>query len=244
MTVDPLEETYERLFKFYGPQGWWPAGTAFEVAVGAVLTQNTNWQNVERAIANLKREKALSARAISAMRKSRLARLIRPAGYFNVKAGRLKALVGFIVREHGGSMRRMAGVGTALMRERLLSVHGVGPETADSILLYALGKPVFVVDAYTKRVLSRHGLAWEGISYAECQGLFHRAFPARGANPGEGEMVPFFNEYHALFVRVGKERCRPRAPLCGGCPLEGLGRGRPSGGPGRGIKKLVVLGGS
>lgn len=213
--VEILEEMYEKLHAHYGPQGWWPGRTPFEVAVGAVLTQNTNWQNVERAIKGLRAHKALSARAIHTMPARRLAALIRPAGYFNVKAKRLRAFVDFLVSEYGGSMKRMAGDSLPHLRQRLLAVHGVGHETADSILLYALNQPVFVIDAYTKRVLSRHGLMEHDAAYGDFQGLFH----GRYLESARRDIVPFFNEYHALFVAVGKERCRPRRPLCGGCPL-------------------------
>jgi len=210
-----LDEMYEKLHAHYGPQGWWPGRTPFEVAVGAVLTQNTNWQNVERAIKSLRAHGALSARAIHAMPVRGLAALIRPAGYFNVKAKRLRAFVDFLVSEYAGSMKRMAADSLQHLRHRLLAVHGVGPETADSILLYALHKPVFVIDAYTKRVLSRHGLMEFHASYDDLRGLFHGRYLE---SPGR-DIVPFFNEYHALFVAVGKERCRPRRPLCGGCAL-------------------------
>lgn len=213
--VKILDEMYERLHAHYGPQGWWPGRTPFEVAVGAVLTQNTNWQNVERAIKSLRAHKALSARAIHAMPVQRLSSIIRPAGYFNVKAKRLRAFVDFLVSEYAGSMKRMAGDSLPHLRPRLLAVHGVGPETADSILLYGLHKPVFVIDAYTKRVLSRHGLMEYHAPYDDFQGLFH----GRYLHSKKRGVVSLFNEFHALFVAVGKERCRPRRPLCGGCPL-------------------------
>lgn len=216
--MDVLQEIYEKLFSRFGPQRWWPGDTPFEVAVGAVLTQNTNWGNVERAVANLKRAGALSARRMHVMPKDELAALIRPAGYFNVKAARLKSFVDFLVLRHGGNMKRMGRAPLGVLREELLGVNGVGPETADSILLYALEKPVFVIDAYTKRVLSRHGIMERGESYEAFQGLFHGRF----ANPVHEGRVAFFNEYHALFVAVGKTFCRPRDPLCGSCPLEGV----------------------
>jgi endonuclease-3 related protein len=208
-----LMSMYGRLLDRFGPQGWWPGRTPFEVAVGAVLTQNTNWGNVERAIGNLKRERALSARAISSMNHRRLASMIRPAGYFNVKARRLKSFVAYLKEDYGGSMKRMAGRGLAEVRHDLLSVNGIGPETADSIILYALHKPVFVIDAYTKRVLSRHGMIDGNEDYEQVRSLF------------EGSLEPdvrMFNEFHALFVVVGKHLCRPRNPRCGECPLEGL----------------------
>ncbi|MDP2167742.1 MAG: hypothetical protein Q8J64_05345 [Thermodesulfovibrionales bacterium] len=182
------------------------------MAVGAILTQNTNWGNVERAIENLKRQKALSAKAIHGMTHSQLASLIRPAGYFNIKAKRLKAFVEFLISRYRGSMKRMAGEEELAVRVRLLAVHGIGPETADSIILYALGHPVFVIDAYTKRVLSRHGIMERNCSYDRFQELFHSSLRRDKR---------LFNEYHALLVRVAKEFCNTK-PRCGGCPLEGL----------------------
>lgn len=201
---------YRRLRTRFGPQGWWPAETPFEVIVGAILTQNTAWGNVERAVANLKAARLLSARGLTRVPRRRLARLIRPSGYFNQKALKLKAFMAFLKREYGGSLAAMGRAPTAALRAKLLAVHGIGPETADSILLYALGRPVFVVDAYTVRVLSRHGLLPPGARYEEAQRFLTARLP-RGAR--------LFNEFHALFVRVGKEFCGTR-PRCGGCPLE------------------------
>ena len=205
-----IQEIYERLFEAFGPQHWWPGETPFEVAVGAVLTQNTNWGNVEKAIGNLKKANALCSFAIGRMSNDRLAELIRPSGYFNIKAGRLKSLVSFILDKYQGNIARMKETGTAALRERLLAVNGIGQETADSILLYALEKPVFVIDAYTKRILARHGLAAAGEDYSDIQGLFHKHL-----SPD----VKLYNEYHALIVKTGKTFCRPRDPLCGSCPL-------------------------
>jgi len=205
-----LEKIYAKLFQAFGPQHWWPGETPFEVAVGAVLTQNTNWQNVEKAINNLKRARALDPIKIYRMSNERLAKLIKPSGYYNVKAKRLKAFMSFLVEEYGGDMERMQQEDTSLLREKLLSVKGVGEETADSILLYALGKPVFVIDAYTKRVLSRHKLLGADEPYSGCQEKFHNAL---------GRNSKLYNEYHALFVRLGKYYCRPR-PVCSECPLK------------------------
>lgn len=210
-----FEEIFGRLSRAFGPQHWWPGDTPFEVAVGAILTQNTNWGNVEKAISNLKSAGAMSAGAIHRMDPGRLAGLIRPSGYFNIKAGRLKAFMDFLVEEYEGDMGAMEAEETGLLREKLLRVRGVGPETADSVLLYALRKPVFVIDAYTKRVLSRHGLASAEEPYENFQGLFHGAF---GTGP---ERTSFFNEYHALLVRVAKSFCKARA-ACEGCPLDGM----------------------
>jgi endonuclease-3 related protein len=209
-----LLEMYHKLFKAFGPQHWWPGDTPFEIAVGAILTQNTNWGNVEKAIGNLKRQGALSAKAIHEMPAKKLASLIRPAGYFNVKTKRLKSFIGFLVDGYRGSMKRMKDEDLNTLREELLQVNGIGPETADSILLYALEEPVFVIDAYTKRVLSRHGIMGHEKSYEEFQDLFHSALKRD---------VGLFNEYHALFVRVGKTYCKRQRPLCHQCPLKEVG---------------------
>ncbi|MDI6744895.1 MAG: endonuclease III domain-containing protein [Thermodesulfovibrionales bacterium] len=204
-----LIKIYKRLYAAFGPQRWWPGDTPFEIAVGAILTQNTNWGNVEKAINNLKKEKVLSAKAIHNMPTKRLASLIRPAGYFNLKAKRLKAFINFLMNDYHGSMDRMKKEEMHSLRHKLLGVNGIGPETADSILLYALDKPVFVIDAYTKRVLSRHKILGHDESYEKFQGLFHSALK---------KDVKLFNEYHALFVRAGKMFCKPK-PRCEECPL-------------------------
>lgn len=190
---------------------WWPAKTPFEVIVGAILTQNTAWTNVERALANLRRERLLSPLAIEKVSLRHLQELVRSSGYFRQKAKKLKAFVHFLRREYGGSLARMFRTPTDVLRERLLGVHGIGPETADSILLYAGRKDVFVVDAYTKRILTRHGWAGKKTRYEEMQALFEKNLP-RDASVS--------NELHAQFVQVGKNWCRPRAPRCSECPLE------------------------
>lgn len=205
-----LLKIFKKLFSFYGPQYWWPGDSPFEIAVGAILTQNTNWGNVEKAIKNLKDAKVLSAKALYELPVQKLASLIRPAGYFNIKAKRLKSFIEFLVNDYSGSMKMMGKEDTESLRRKLLSINGIGPETADSILLYALDKPVFVVDAYTRRVLSRHGILDYNAPYDEYQRLFHQELD---------EDVPLFNEFHALFVRVGKDFCRPK-PECDGCPLK------------------------
>ena len=207
-----LPQIYTKLFKSFGPQSWWPGDTPFEVAVGAVLTQNTNWGNVEKAINNLKREKALNAKAIHKMPVKKLASLIQPSGYFNIKAKRLKSFINFLMNGYRGSMERMKKKDMHVLRHELLSVNGIGPETADSILLYALDKPIFVIDAYTKRVLSRHNILGHDEAYDKFQELFHSAFK---------KDVRLFNEYHALFVRVGKMFCKPK-PRCEECPLRNI----------------------
>jgi len=207
-----LSGLYTRLYSRFGPQHWWPGDTPFEVSVGAILTQNTNWGNVEKAIRNLKAARKLTAAALHAMPAEELAGLIRPAGYFNVKAKRLKNYIRMLVEEYGGSMKRMQKEPLPEIRDKLLSVTGIGPETADSIILYALEKPVFVIDAYTKRVLSRHNILDHEEPYDVFQRLFHNHLDAD---------VQYYNEYHALFVRVAKEHCKTR-PDCGRCPLEGF----------------------
>jgi endonuclease-3 related protein len=210
--MEKLHEIYKRLYRAFGPQHWWPGESPFEIAVGAILTQNTNWGNVEKAIGNLKREEVLNAKSIHEIRIDRLASLIKPAGYFNVKAKRLKAFINFLTNEYHGSMQRMRNEEIQTLRAKLLKVNGVGPETADSILLYALEKPVFVIDAYTKRVLSRHRIMEHEKPYEAFQKFFHSSLK---------KDVKLFNEYHALFVRLGKTYCRKK-PGCEGCPLEGI----------------------
>ena len=211
-----LLEMYRKLSEEFGPTGWWPARTLFEVAVGAILTQNTAWRNVEKSIRNLRRNKLLSARSLSTIPSDELAPLVRPAGYFRLKTVRLKNFVGFLHREYAGSMARMRREPTDRLREKLLQVTGIGPETADSILLYALGKPIFVVDAYTRRILSRHDLVEDSGEYEELRGFFERNLPRD---------VTLFKEFHALLVRVGSQFCK-REPLCDECPLNFLVRRR------------------
>lgn len=178
--------------------------------MGAILTQNTSWSNVEKAISNLKKAGALKAQSLYILPKKRLAKLIRPAGYFNLKAERLKEFLRFFFQRYGASLKRMAAKETSELRQELLAVKGIGPETADSILLYALNKPVFVVDAYTKRVLSRHSLLKEDSSYGQAQDLFMQSLQ---------NDVRLFNEYHALIVKLGKDYCLKNKPRCGICPL-------------------------
>ncbi len=206
-----LLDIYYILFDRFGPQHWWPGDSPFEVMVGALLTQNTNWSNVSRAIFNLKKENLLSFDALEALPVEVLAELIRPSGYYNMKAARLKNLLA-LIRENGGTLESLFNKDTAELRERFLAVNGIGPETADSILLYAAEKPVFVVDAYTHRILVRHGLISEEATYYEIQDLFTDTLP---------KDVSIYNEYHALLVRLGKEFCKKSKPRCEGCPLEG-----------------------
>ncbi|MCG3179556.1 MAG: Endonuclease III [Phycisphaerae bacterium] len=209
-TAKRLREFYDALLERFGPQHWWPADSPFEVVVGAVLTQNTSWKNVEKAVARLAAAGALSPHAIDALPIEALAEIIRPAGYYNIKARRLQGLVRWMIADYGGDLERMKSAHPATLREQLLAVKGIGPETADAILLYALGVPRFVVDAYTFRVAARHGLLLPPADYDELQSLF------------EGNLAPdaaMFNEFHALLVAVGKEHCRKQA-RCEGCPLE------------------------
>lgn len=202
------------MFDRFGPQHWWPGQTKTEIIVGAILTQNTNWENVKKAIANLRRARMLTFKALRDADEQALAELIRPSGYFNMKAKRLKNFVDFFYREYGGSWKKFQSEPLDVLREKVLSVNGVGPETADSILLYALDKPVFVIDAYTKRALSRHGMISLDDDYHAVQALFMDHIAPD---------VPFFNEYHALFVRLAKEHCRTK-PQCDGCPLKDISR--------------------
>ena len=205
-----LDEIYTRLYAHFGPQHWWPGETRWEVMVGAVLTQNTSWRNVEKAMANLKREGRLEPPAMRRTRTATLARLIRPSGYFNLKARKLRALVHFLYARYDGDPGRMVGGDLETQRAELLAVYGIGPETADSILLYAAQQPIFVVDAYTRRSAARLGLAPEGASYDDVQKLFMQHLPRDAAR---------FNEYHALLVALGKHFCVKRAPRCAQCPL-------------------------
>lgn len=205
-----LTRFYETLHKQLGPQHWWPAETPFEVIVGAILTQSTAWVNVESAICNLRRARLLSPKALERVPFGKLAQMVKPSGYFRQKAAKLKAFVRFLRGEYAGSLERMLATPTAELREKLLGVHGIGPETADSILLYAGQHPVFVVDAYTRRILVRHGLVDEKAGYEEMQSLFDRNLPRD---------TQMYNEYHALLVQVGKYWCRPQQALCHECPL-------------------------
>jgi len=206
-----LLSMYEAMLAQLGPSHWWPAETPFEMAVGAILTQNTNWKNVEKAIDNLRAEDALTPAAMAALPVDELARLIQPSGYFRVKAQRLKDLVAFINEHADGELETLAGRGLDELRPLILSIRGVGPETGDSILLYALNEPSFVVDAYTRRILSRHGLLPEDTHYEEVREFFMDVLDADPA---------LFNEYHALIVRVAKDWCLKKAPRCETCPLK------------------------
>ena len=214
MRKNLFEQIHLRLLRAFGPQGWWPADTPFEVMLGAVLTQNTNWQNVERAIENLKAAGALEPAALARVPQSRLAQWIKPSGYFNVKAQRLRAFLAWYMRRTGnGSVKNLRGIRTSELRAELLSVNGIGPETADSILLYALGRRRFVVDAYTRRFLLRHNLITPTASYDNIRLMFEQGLP---------NSVKLYNEFHALIVNLGKNICRPKNPRCDTCPLRKL----------------------
>jgi endonuclease-3 related protein len=208
-----MEEMFTELLNHFGPQHWWPGETELEVIVGAVLTQNTNWKNVEKAILNLKEKGLLSLFRLNALSVSDLAQLIRPAGYFNIKAKRLKNLIDLLREEYHLDLSELLEKETDTLRQELLSVNGIGPETADSILLYAANRPVFVVDAYTHRILKRHGMTDEQTDYHELQSLFMEHLP---------DDPSLYNEFHALIVKTGKEYCR-REPLCHLCPLQEWG---------------------
>lgn len=208
---------YDHLLAAYGPQQWWPAETAFEVLVGAVLTQNTAWTSVERSIANLKAANALSLNALLALSVDTLRELIRPSGFMQRKALTLKALCTWLHNAYNGSVTFAAQQSTHLLRQQLLAINGIGPETADSILLYALGHPVFVVDEYLRRVVVRHTLAPAKASYTQLQQLAETSFSSDAVET----RATHFNEFHALIVETGKRHCR-RKPDCTGCPLAGF----------------------
>ncbi len=244
---EQIQSYYEVLFRAWGPQHWWPARSRFEVILGAFLTQNTAWRNVEKALANLRASRLLSAAGIRRASTAELERLIRPSGYFRQKARRLKLFVAYLDKYHGGSLAKLFSQPTEKLREELLSLNGVGPETADSILLYAGNHPVFVVDAYTRRILTRHEILPEESSYVQIRELFERALaPAAqsltdagkswkqglaAALPGAAHppsamstakrtaLTQVYNEMHGLIVGIGKNYCRKSQPRCDQCPL-------------------------
>ncbi len=229
---------YRALYSRWGPQNWWPAQSRLEVIVGAYLTQNTNWSNVEKAIANLRRARVLSVNGLRKISVQQLEKLVRSSGYFRQKAKKLKAFIRFLDKNYGGSLDRMLAQPTEKLREELLALHGVGPETADSILLYAGNHPVFVVDAYTRRIFERHGMITAKTGYEEIRALTEAtltsAAPAEltlgrhGEEPRHpvsrisrmrrGDLPRHYNELHALIVRAGNQHCR-KTPNCEECPL-------------------------
>jgi endonuclease-3 related protein len=208
-----LNNIFEILYNTFGPQHWWPGDSPFEVAVGAILTQNTNWSNVKKAIENLKKYKLLEPYKIYKIDHKKLSELIKSSGYYTIKAKRLKSFIDFLIKEYNGKIESMNNEDTLLLRKKLLSINGIGKETADSILLYAINKPIFVIDTYTKRILSRHGISKDKDSYDYYQNLFHKSLK---------KDVKLFNEYHALIVKVGKTFCKSKRPLCDQCPLKGI----------------------
>jgi endonuclease-3 related protein len=250
---EELRRYYGTLYRAWGAQHWWPAETPFEVIMGAFLTQNTAWINVERALSNLRSAKMLEVEAIRKIRLARLETLIRPSGYFRQKAKRVKAFVTFLDREYGGSLEQMFAEPTDKLREQLLELNGIGPETADSILLYAGNHPVFVVDAYTRRVLDRHAILPADADYEDIRKLFEQSltpiaqrqvqhhssapgleagFPSTAHSPSamstakRTALVQVYNEMHGLLVGVGKHYCGKSQPKCDGCPLQPFLPGR------------------
>ena len=205
-----LLKIYKSLYNYFGPLNWWPGDTPFEIMVGAILTQNTSWSNVEKAINNLKKEYLLEPQNLYHINQEELAQLIKPSGYFNIKAQRLKNFVTFFVEEFSGSEKKMFSGDDEELRRKLLKVNGIGPETADSILLYAGEKPFFVVDAYTKRIFSRHNLISEDASYHQIQEFFIRNLDSN---------VELYNEFHAQIVMLGKTICTSKNPDCSKCPI-------------------------
>jgi endonuclease III related protein len=213
-----LRKAYKLMLGYFDHQKWWPGDSPFEICVGAILTQNTNWQNVERAIENLREHQSLDLQVMNSIENDQLASLIRPAGYYNLKARRLKSFTKFIVDEYGGRLDRLFESDTHTVREQLLEVKGIGPETADSILLYAGDHPSFVIDAYTKRIFSRHSWVSQNADYDEMkqlceQNLSEKTGPAR---------LDYWQDYHAQLVMIGKDFCRPNNPRCDTCPLQPL----------------------
>ena len=209
MSKPPLNEVYKTLLESWGPQHWWPGRTRFEVIVGAILTQNTAWTNVEKAIRRLRQEKALTPQRLHEVELDTLAEWIRPAGYFNVKARRLRAFTEALFEQFNGSLNQLFSLPQSELRVTLLEIKGIGKETADSIILYAANRPQFVIDAYTRRMLERHGWADARADYDELAELFVTQLPPD---------TTLYNEFHALIVNLGKEYCRPR-PRCEDCPL-------------------------
>lgn len=207
---ETLMQYYQAMLAALGPSGWWPAKTPFEVMVGAVLTQNTSWSGVKKAMANLEAERLLDPQALWALPEAQLEELIRPAGYFRLKAKRLRTLLAWLDQTCSFDFDALALRDTQTLRGELLEVSGIGPETADSILLYALSHPSFVSDAYTRRILSRHGLTPEDAHYDDLRDFFMDVLEPDPA---------LYNEFHALLVRVGHHYCKPKSPQCATCPL-------------------------
>jgi len=206
-----LMDIYSRLLSHFGPQNWWPAETPYEVVVGAILTQNTSWRNVERAIENLRRNNLLEEKRILDTPLKRLRELIRPAGFYNIKSKRLKDVTAYIVDNYGSTEGlKRCNKDLYKLREELLSIKGVGRETADTILLYSLERPIFVVDNYTRRIFGRYGVIEGDLDYDSIRTFFERGIPRD---------IEIYKEYHALIVQLGKTFCKKRRPRCEGCPL-------------------------
>lgn len=211
-TRKKLLQIYQNLYKVIGPRHWWPGDSPFEIIIGAILTQNTSWKNVERAIRALKDKKLLEPLKLYKIEEGLLAQTVKSSGFFNIKAKRVKNFICFLFEHYQGSLEKMFSENVTPLREKLLKINGIGPETADSILLYGGEKPIFVVDAYTKRILERHNLVPKGARYGEIQELFMKNLESD---------VSMFNEYHALLVYAGKHFCK-RRPNCEHCPMKGL----------------------
>ena len=207
---DILLKIYNSLYNYFGPLNWWPGDTPFEIMVGAILTQNTSWSNVEKAINNLKKENLLEPRKLYRISREELAQLIKPSGYYNIKARRLKNFINLFVNDFEGSAKKIFSGDSGELRKKLLNVNGIGPETADSILLYAGRKPFFVVDAYTKRIFSRHKLISKDSTYYQIQEFFTNNLDRD---------VKLFNEFHAQIVMLGKTICTSKNPDCAKCPI-------------------------
>ena len=211
--MNKIIKIYTTLYKSFGPQHWWPGETPFEIMIGAILTQNTNWKNVEKAISNIKNKDLLNPFKLNSISNNELQTLIKPSGFYRLKAKRLKNFLEYFIKDFNGSIENMKKLDRDKLRDYLLSIKGIGKETADSIILYALSKAIFVVDTYTQRILSRHNLIKLGEDYELIQSIFHNTLP---------ENVKLFNEYHALLVKIGKEFCFKNSPLCDKCPLKHL----------------------
>ena len=213
MTYTPhiLMEIFDNLHTYFGPMNWWPGETPFEIVIGAILTQNTAWSNVEKAICNLKKNNLLMPETMADLTHDELAAIIRPSGYYNIKTKRIKSFLSRLISRHNGSLDILFSLNKEELRYELLTISGIGPETADSIMLYAAKYPIFVVDAYTRRFLMRHNLLCGDEDYYQIQEFFQDNL---------AEDVPLYNEFHALIVNLGKEFCRAKKPLCHLCPLK------------------------
>jgi len=212
ISANNLLQMYQMLKARFGFLNWWPGDTPLEIALGAILTQSTSWKNVEKAIANLKKGNLLSVEALSGVEPSYLAELIRPSLYYNQKAKKIKGFISYLANKYDSDLEKMKVVSTAVLRLELLDLWGIGQETADSIILYALDKPIFVIDAYTRRILSRHGIASvDDKPYAVLQHFFQDNIP---------QEVELYKDFHAQIVEVGKNYCRRQRPLCAACPLK------------------------